>query len=153
VDLQDYDLNALGIQRHYFSHHFSVRRAMNHLDSQTVDWPTSDKYCAAFKSIRDQMTVNQLIMLQRHYHSAGRIITARRLADLVGFVNWGGVNLQYGTLAKKLCEALEVTIDSDHLFVLVTFARDPSIDDGECQLAMRPQVAQALETLGWVWHL
>jgi hypothetical protein len=29
--------------------------------------------------------------------------------------------------------------------------RDPDVEDGKLLMVMRPQVAQALEALGWVW--
>ena len=60
-------------------------------------------------------------------------------------------NYTYGTVTKKVCDALHVEMDGEALFVLTTFVRDPGIDDGECQLVMRVQAARALELLGWVW--
>jgi hypothetical protein len=124
---------------------------MKILDLTTTAFPTVDEYRQAFAALRDQTTVNQLLLLQRHYYSPGRAITARRLAEVVGFQDWRGVNLQYGIWAKKLCDELDVSVDGDSLFVLATFVHDPAIDQGECQLVMRVQVARALELLGWVW--
>jgi steroid delta-isomerase-like uncharacterized protein len=124
--------------------------AMIRLDANST-FPTAEEYRKAFAAVRDQMTVNQLLLLQRHYYAPGRTTTARRLAAAVQFQDWRGVNLQYGGLSKKVCEALNVEIDCDALFVLATFVRDPGIDEGECQLVMRVQVARALELLGWVW--
>jgi hypothetical protein len=124
---------------------------MRTLDQTSDNVPTAEEFRHALAAVSDQMTVNQLLLLQRHYRAPGRAITARQLAEAVGFRDWRGVNLQYGTLAKRVCDALGVTIDGDNLFVLATFVRDPGIDDGECQLVMRVQVARALELLGWVW--
>ncbi len=123
---------------------------MRTLEPDMQDWPSSAQYREAFATIRDQVTVNQLLMLQRHYHAPGRAITARRLAEQIGYANYGGVNIQYGTLAKRLCEALEVEVDGDHVSVLAMFVRDPSVEGGECQFIMRPQVAHALAALRWV---
>src|SRR5262245_1101140 len=123
---------------------------MSRLDANST-FPTAEECRQAFAAVRDQMTINQLLLLQRHYYAPGRTTTARRLATAVQFQDWRGVNLQYGGLSKKLCDALQVEIDGDAIFVLATFVRDPGIDDGECQLVMRVQVARALELLGWVW--
>jgi hypothetical protein len=124
---------------------------MRTLDVSTADFPSSEEYRQAFAAIRDQITVNQLLMLQRHYHAPGRTVTARRLAERVGFATHGGANLQYGILAKQLCDALQVRIEEEQVFILALFARDPSVERGEIQFIMRPQVAHALAALGWVW--
>jgi hypothetical protein len=118
---------------------------------KTSTFPAAEEYRQALASIRDQMTVNQLLMLQRHYYAPGRTTTARRLATAVQFQDHRGVNLQYGSLAKKVCDALHVEVNGDAVFVLATFVHDPDIDNGECQFVMRVQVARALELLGWVW--
>jgi hypothetical protein len=123
---------------------------MAQLDATSM-FLTAEEYRQALADVRDQMAVSQLLLLQRHYYAPGRTTTARRLANAVQFQDWRGVNLQYGGLAKKVCDALHVEIDGDALLVLATFVRDPGIDDGECQLVMRLQVARALELLGWVW--
>jgi hypothetical protein len=124
--------------------------AITRLDANST-FPTAAEYRKAFAAVHDQMTVSQLLLLQRHYYAPSRTTTARRLAAAVQFQDWRGVNLQYGGLSKKVCEALNVEIDGDALFVLATFVRDRGIDEGECQLVMRAQVARALELLGWVW--
>jgi hypothetical protein len=124
---------------------------MRTLDATTTDIPTAEEYREALTAVRDRMAVGQLLLLQRHYTAPGRTTTARRLAEAVGFQDWRGVNLQYGMLAKWVCDALGLAVDGDSLFALATFARDPGIDQGECRLVMRAQVARALEQLGWVW--
>ena len=125
---------------------------MRPLDVSTTDFPSSQQYREAFAAIRDQITVNQLLLLQRHYHAPGRTITARRLAECVGYANYGGVNAQYGALAKHLCDALQVRFEEEYWVTIVAmFARDPDVEGGELQWVMRPQVAHALAALGWVW--
>jgi hypothetical protein len=113
--------------------------------------PTAEAYRRAFATVRPQMTVNQLLLLQRHYYSPGRTTTARRLAEAVGFHDWPGCILQYALLARKVSEALDMTLDGDRLSALATCVHEPALDQGERRLVMRPQVAQALELLGWVW--
>jgi hypothetical protein len=124
---------------------------MRTLDVFGTDFPSSQEYREAFAAIHDQITVKQFLMLQRHYHAPGRTTTASRLAEFVGYTNYGGVNLQYGALAKRLCDELKVQIDREQVYILAMFARDQSVDNGEVQFVMRPQVARALEALGWVW--
>jgi hypothetical protein len=118
--------------------------------SSTADFPSSQQYREAFAAIRDQIHVNQLLMLQRHYHAPGRTVTARRLAEAVGYAGHGGTGLQYGGLAKRLCEALQVQMEEEQVYILAMFTRDPDVEGGELQFIMRPQVARALEALGWV---
>jgi hypothetical protein len=124
---------------------------MRTLNPPSGSFPTADEYRAAFGTCRDEMTLNHLLLLQRHYHSPGRTATARELADKIGYSDWRGVNLQYGLLAKRLCEVLGVEIDGESVYILATFRREAGVKDGELQFVMRPQLAEALEALGWVW--
>jgi hypothetical protein len=49
--------------------------------------PTVDEYRAAAAAIRGELTLNQLHLLQRHYHARRHRATARQLAKQVGFAN------------------------------------------------------------------
>ena len=111
--------------------------------------PASGGYAAALAAIRRHVTVTQLLLLQHHYSSPGRTTTARRLGECVGYADHRGANSQYGTLAKRLAEDLGLEVNGDHVFLLATFTADPDVEGGETQLVMRPQVAAALERLGW----
>jgi hypothetical protein len=111
---------------------------MRTLDADAREFPSSQEYRDAFAAVREQITVNQLLILQRHYHAPGRTITARRLAEYVGYANYGGVNLQYGALAKLVADALHVQVEVEQLFLLVSWTRAPSVEDGELLLIMRP---------------
>lgn len=111
--------------------------------------PASSTYAGAFEAIRGKVTVNQLLMLQHHYAAPGRCVTARRLAECVGYADWRGVNTQYGALAKRLADQMGLEVDGDNVFLLATFVSDADVENGETQLVMRPQVAVALERLGW----
>lgn len=48
----------------------------------------------------------QLDFLREHVQSPGRALTARRLARAVGYQSYGGINLQYGLLARRIGDAL-----------------------------------------------
>jgi putative restriction endonuclease len=88
---------------------------------------------------------HDLEMLQTHYHAPERTISASQMARALGFKTFGGANLQYGNLAKRVGEKLGFEPETS-LFVLATF----DWPAGECEWIMRQQVAEALETLGWV---
>ena len=123
---------------------------MKTLDGDTTTFPLASEYRSALLALRDQLSANQLLLLQHHYHAPGQSMTARQLAEAVAYKDYRAVNLQYGKLAGKLCEALNVMVKEDKVYVLASFAREPEISAGECQLIMRPELAQALVELGWV---
>jgi TPR repeat protein len=114
------------------------------------DFPTADEYRAALVALRDQTTPNHRLLLRNLYRAPGHTATIRQLAEQVGYADFRGGNLLYGLLASQLCEALDVEIEGENVHVLATFKREPGIANGELQFVMRPQLAEALETLGWV---
>jgi putative restriction endonuclease len=85
-------------------------------------------------------------MLRVHYHAPERTITARKLAELVGYNSYSVVNAQYGRLARLVGEQLDYSPEPERLGTLVRF--DKRHD--EWHWLMRPEVAEALERLGWV---
>src|SRR5262249_34722857 len=84
-------------------------------------------------------------MLQTHYHSPGRTITASQMARQLAFGGFGAANLHYGALAKRIGKLLGLK-PALSLYVLATF----DWPEGECDWIMRPQVAEALAMLRWV---
>ena len=112
--------------------------------------PTVAEYVTAFRAIEPDITDNQRAMLRVHHAAPARTMSATRLAEAVGFENYSGVNLQYGLLADKVARQLALDL-ADHVRVgiLVEFV-DPGHAANEHWLwVMRPNVAQALEDLGW----
>jgi hypothetical protein len=90
----------------------------------------------------------QLDFLREHANAPGRVLTARRLADAVGYQNHGGINLQYGLLARRIGEALG---RSDvNLSLLVDFVRPKAVTNKEWVMVMHPQFAEALKQAGWI---
>ena len=53
------------------------------------------------------LTDRQQKFLQAHYRATGRVATMSNLAEAAGYKNYGGVNLQYGGIAKRLARALK----------------------------------------------
>jgi hypothetical protein len=119
------------------------------IDALTKEFPSSGEYTRALTTILPELNDGQRRCLWEHCRAPGRTITARQLAAAVGYAEYRAVNLQYGGLASRLCKELNVTINGDALFVLAFFAHDPDFEGGEGLLVMRPQMARALELLGW----
>jgi hypothetical protein len=87
-------------------------------------------------------------MLNAHYHANLRTLTSGELAELVGLTNFGDVNLRYGKCAALLCERL----NRHPKFFIATLATFTGgrWDDPFVRWTMLPQVATALEEMGWV---
>jgi len=120
------------------------------MESHQLRLPTVAEYVTAFRAIEPEITEKQHEMLRVHHAAPARTMSATRLAEAVGFENFNGVNLQYGKLADKLARQLALDLaDHVHVGILVEFV-DPGHAANEHWLwVMRPNVAQALEDLGW----
>ena len=89
-----------------------------------------------------------MAMLRANYRAPDHTVTAGQLAKLVDLTNFGDVNLRYGKFAALLCKQL-ARAPKFHVAILVTFSGG-TWDDGIVRWTMLPQVARALEELGWV---
>jgi 5-methylcytosine-specific restriction protein A len=107
--------------------------------------PPADRYVAAFRSVSN-ITDRQIQMLRVHYHAPGRTVTAKQLAAWVGYRSYSAVNSQYGRLARLVGEQLDYRPEPEWLGTLVLFKKLQN----EWHWLMRPEVAAALERLGWV---
>jgi len=107
--------------------------------------PSADQYMAAFRKL-DNVTDSQVQMLRLHYHAPERTITATQMAHAAGYDHYSVANSQYGRLGRLVGDQLEYNPMKMRLGTLVTFEKR----QGEWHWLMRPQVAQALECLGWV---
>lgn len=112
--------------------------------------PSAARYVAAFETIQSQITDGQLGMLKAHYHAAGRTLTMTEIAHSVGYQSYRAGNLWYGRLGGLLCDELNWRSPDVAIFVLVTFTPPDETPHGEWELQLRPEVAEALEQLGWV---
>jgi hypothetical protein len=108
--------------------------------------PSASQYRAAFTALRDHITDNQRLMLRRHYRAPSRTITAGGLARAAGYDYFGTANRHYGGLARLMGEHLGYSPSVTRLGTLVTFDHR----QGHWHWLMRPEVARALELLGWV---
>jgi hypothetical protein len=90
----------------------------------------------------------QLRFLRAHYKAPGRALTARRLAQAVGYKSYRGINLWYGRLAARIGPM--VGNPGAGMLILVEFAPPKSLTNKEWILVMRPEFAQGLRLAGWV---
>lgn len=107
--------------------------------------PTSAQYAVAFRKITN-LTDSHVQMLRIHFHSPKQTVTATQLAQALGYKHYSIANSQYGRLGRLVGEQLEYNPMQERVGTLVTFEKR----NREWHWLMRPQVAEALETLGWV---
>ena len=112
------------------------------------DIPSAEQYKTALLAIRDVITEKQLEMLRAHFHAPDHTITATKMAETVGYPSYSTANLQYGILARHLCEQLSRRLEFQ-IAILTDFDEGDTSDPGLCWI-MLPQVAQALSDLRWV---
>jgi 5-methylcytosine-specific restriction protein A len=110
-----------------------------------VPAPSSQQYMAALRRI-GILTDRQIQMLRIHYYAPDRTITATEMARSMGHEHYSFANSQYGRLGRLVGEQLDYNPMQERLGTLVTFDKRR----GEWHWLMRPEVAQALESLGWV---
>lgn len=107
--------------------------------------PSVDRFVAACRGVSN-ITDRHVQMLRVHYHATERTVTAKELADLVGYTSYSVVNAQYGRLARLVGERLDYNPETERLGTLVRFKKRHNV----WNWLMRPEVAEALERLGWV---
>jgi hypothetical protein len=111
--------------------------------------PTVAEYVTAFRAIEQKMTPNQRKLLLAHHAAQARVMSATRLAEQVGFESYAAVNLQYGALAGQIADQLAIEVGDVVLGILVDFVDPGQVANEHYLWVMRPNVAQAIEDLGW----
>ena len=114
---------------------------------------TADEYTAALSAVvAEGVSDRQIELLRAHYKAPRHTATARQLANAVGYANYGGVNIQYGTLAHRIASRLGIVEPPNGfwLFVLVNWANshDPS---GDTRFVLRAPMIEALQRLRYPW--
>jgi serine/threonine protein kinase len=111
-------------------------------------------YKKALLAISSKMPDSYKRMLVAHYHAPSQIITAYQLAEAARYKGFEGANLQYGKLGKLIAEYCNYTPPShtgkDSPFWSIILANAYQDEKNKWCWALRPQVAEALEELGWV---
>ena len=114
--------------------------------------PSASDYVRAFQSLSRHIKPIHRNLLATQYASPGRQTPTRFLAATVCDGKLGKTNLFYGGLAKRLCEKLDVEPSrrrdgSPRWWNILASGWEGG--DGFVW-KMRPEVAEALEILGWV---
>jgi hypothetical protein len=73
-----------------------------------------------------------------------------RLATAAGYKSYGGVNLQYGKLARRIAKLLGRPLPATRVSLLVDFVDKEQISNRNWVVHMRPAFASALRSAGWV---
>lgn len=113
---------------------------------------TVEDYVRAFRAItREGIAESHLRLLQAHARKP--IAAWAQLAKRVGYENRNAVQLQYGTLARRVAGYLGVSELPEQGFwlcVLVTWAEKRDRASGHTAFVLRPEVAKALIHVGLV---
>jgi hypothetical protein len=107
---------------------------------------TSEQFKRALSSI-GPLTEGQRRFLQEHYRAVGRVSTMSNLARAAGYRGYGGVNLQYGILAKRIAKVLHRPVPAIRVEVVAEFVEPTKISNKDWVLHMRPAFASALRSL------
>jgi hypothetical protein len=114
------------------------------------EFGTVDDYLRAFRAIQAEgIPENHIALLRAHFTAADHTATWAQLAAAVGYANGAAVNLQYGTLARRVAQQLGVS-QPPHGFWLHVLAgwadaRDPV--SGHTAFVLRRPVIEALQRL------
>lgn len=111
--------------------------------------PTTQRYQEALTRLSASLSPNQLALLQAHHQTPDHTATAAELAQAVGFKDYRGVNAEYGRLGKLLREALDFKGEGQESFVIAAFVAPGTQGNTEWLWVMHPELADALEQLGW----
>jgi predicted HNH restriction endonuclease len=114
--------------------------------------PSIAEYVAGLTAIQTRISELQLRLLQAQYGASKRTVTATQLADLTG-ISRPVVNSQYGRLGHIFCDAIGFDpskyIDDKYWWWSVWSIGYETRDQGYLW-EMHPEVAEVLETLGWI---
>lgn len=110
--------------------------------------PNARIYREAFLALGPDMTATRRRILEVHYRALDRQLTMTQMAEAMGWKSYSSANSHYGRLARMMGDLTGFRQRGCHLFTLCTFLR-PQEKGDHWLIIMRPEVAQALKTLGW----
>jgi hypothetical protein len=115
---------------------------------------TASKFASALSALKETAppSKKQKLFLQAHYSAKNQTSTATKLATKVGYKNHGGINLQYGKLAKRPADKLGLYLGPDpYMLLLVEIRRPENSANDHYNLIMRDEFAKGLKSAGWVY--
>lgn len=124
-----------------------------------INYPFSSTQLAEILSILHQSVSkridNGFLMLRANYEADNMEISTTRLGKAAGYDNYNTANEQYGSFAHRICDELgytpDIRADGSPIWTFVLCEESSAKDSlGHFQWKLRPQVAEALESLGLV---
>jgi predicted HNH restriction endonuclease len=120
---------------------------------QLQNVPTVEDYVTGLQTLGDKVTELQRGLLVAQYQAPDRTVTSPELAEAAN-VNGGrpAVNAAYGRLGRRFCELTGLIPDlrPDDTHRWWSTWSDGYSDSSGFHWQMHPEVAEALEQLGWV---
>ena len=118
---------------------------------------TAKQFKTALLSVRDRVGIStkDLALLRAHCRAPDHTISTLRLAQDLGFPNYSTVNMQYGTLAHHIADALHhipgpFPDGKTHWWHTLAFGNNAeSIEAESYEWIMRPELVQALQEMRW----
>jgi len=119
---------------------------------------TVEQFKAALLAVRDRVGISpkDLAMLRAHCRAPKHTVSTAGLAQEVGYPSYLAVNMEYGTLAHHVADALHVILPrapsgDPHWWRTLAYgnAGAPQTDDGRYEWIMRPELVQALQEMAW----
>jgi len=110
--------------------------------------PGEDRYRTALLDVR--ISEGQRRMLLAHLRQP--VITAEELAAAAGYRGWRTANLQYGRLGHRIADALAIDVarhGRNEPLWTSSLAAGERNGFGHWLWTLYPQVAHAIEALGW----
>jgi len=107
------------------------------------------KACEALQEKGKGISKNHIALLQAHFKAPNHTATMAQLAESVGYFTGGTVNMQYGTLARRVAQQLGIVEPPKGfwLHVLAGWAKNRDPESGNTAFVLRRPVIQALTRL------
>jgi hypothetical protein len=119
---------------------------------------TVEQFKAALLTVRNEVDnmVPYAALLRAHCRAPKHTISTFQLAKELHLPNLATANMQYGTLAHEVCDALHYVLPKTpngepHWWRTLAYGDNdiPHTDDGHYKWIMRPELVQALQELKW----
>jgi 5-methylcytosine-specific restriction protein A len=120
---------------------------------QIENAPSAPEYVRALTTLGERVTDEDRTLFRVHYHAPDRTATSPQLANWAGIAGgWTVVNSRYGRLGHALCDefGIEPDLRPDDTYRWWSVWSRGWTTPGGFVWQMLPQVADALEQLGWV---
>jgi 5-methylcytosine-specific restriction protein A len=114
--------------------------------------PAAGEYVRALTALDARVTDEHRSLFRVHYHAPDRAATAKQIAEWAGVAHWGTVNLRYARLGREVCDQLGIKpqLRPNNTYRWWSVWSRGWNTPGGFVWQMLPQVATALERLGWV---